>query len=89
MRDIEASNVTEVVCRLFLQANFELGADVLAALKQARQDEESPRGREVIDRILENADIAASRGGTTSIGMMADRGSVDTTGLLCGTGQVY
>ena len=52
--------VTETVSRLFQQANFELGEDVLAALKQARQDEESPLGREVIDRILENADIAAS-----------------------------
>lgn len=59
MRDIEAGAVTEVVSRLFRQANFELGEDVLAALKQARQDEESPRGREVIDKILENAGIAA------------------------------
>jgi fumarate hydratase subunit alpha len=58
MRDIEASTVTEVVTRLFQQANFELKTDVLAALKQARQDEESPLGREVIDRILENSDIA-------------------------------
>lgn len=60
MRDIEASTVTEAVSRLFQQANFELGEDVLAALKQARRDEESPRGREVIDKILENADIAAN-----------------------------
>ena len=60
MRDIEASIITEVVSRLFQQANFELGEDVLVALKQARQDEESPLGRRVIDRILENADIAAS-----------------------------
>jgi fumarate hydratase subunit alpha len=60
MRDIEASTVTELVSRLFQQANFSLGEDVLAALKQAQQDEESPRGREVIDIILENADIAAS-----------------------------
>lgn len=62
MRDIEASTVTELVSRLFQQANFSLGEDVLAALKQAQQDEESPRGREVIDILLENADIAASEG---------------------------
>jgi fumarate hydratase subunit alpha len=60
MRDIEANTVTEVVSRLFQEANFYLGEDVLAALKQAKQDEESPLGREVIDRILENAAIAAS-----------------------------
>jgi len=60
MRDIEASTITEAVSRLFQEANFYLGEDVSAALKQARQDEESPLGREVIDRILENADIAAN-----------------------------
>lgn len=60
MRDIEAGTVTEAVSRLFQQANFELGEDVLAALRQAQHDEESPRGREVIDKILENADIAAN-----------------------------
>ncbi len=60
MRDIKASAVTEAVSRLFQEANFNLGDDVLAALRQARQDEESPLGREVIDRILENADIAAT-----------------------------
>jgi fumarate hydratase subunit alpha len=60
MRDIEASAITEVVSHLFQQANFELGEDVLAALKQARQDEESPQGREVLDKILKNANIAAS-----------------------------
>lgn len=59
MRDIEAGAITDVVSRLFRQANFELGEDVLAALKQARQDEESPLSREVLDRILENTDIAA------------------------------
>jgi len=62
MRDIEASTVTEAVSRLFRQANFELGEDVLATLRQAQHDEESPRGREVIDKILENADIAANEG---------------------------
>ncbi len=60
MRDIEAGAVTEAVSRLFQQVNFELGEDVSAALKQAQPDEESPRGREVIDKILENAAIAAS-----------------------------
>jgi len=47
------------VSRLFQEANFFLGDDVLAALKQAREAEESPAGREVLDRILENSDIAA------------------------------
>ena len=62
MREIEASAVTQAVNRLFQEVNSRLGEDVLSALKQARDREESPAGREVIDRILENADIAASEG---------------------------
>jgi len=33
--------------------------DVLASIRQARETEESPVGREVLDRILENANISA------------------------------
>jgi len=58
MREIEASAVTEAVARLCQEANFELGDDVIAALEQARQAEESPLGREVLDKFLENARIA-------------------------------
>lgn len=60
MREIKSSAITEVVGRLFQEANFELGEDVLAALKKAWRNEESPLGREVIDIILKNANIAAN-----------------------------
>lgn len=45
--------------RLFQEACHYLPEDVLNALKQAQKAEASPVGREVLDRILENADIAA------------------------------
>lgn len=60
MRTIEADRITEAVSDLFKQANYQLGEDVIAALEKARQDEESPLGREVIDNILENATVAAN-----------------------------
>jgi len=59
MRNIDSSEVTMTVSRLFYDANFFLPDDVLASLKKAREVEESPIGREVIDKILENADVAA------------------------------
>jgi len=59
MRDIESKEVTKVVSHLFQEANFFLLDDVLASLKQAREAEESPVGCEVLDRILENAEISA------------------------------
>ncbi len=58
MREIEASSITHTVARLFQQANLELGKDVLVALKQAEQAEESPLGKEVLSQILENAQVA-------------------------------
>ena len=59
MREIDAKKVTETVARLFQEANFFLGDDVLNSLKQAVEEEESPLGRQVLEQILENADIAA------------------------------
>ncbi|MBN1176160.1 MAG: fumarate hydratase [Dehalococcoidales bacterium] len=60
MREIKAEAVTAAVASLFKQANYELGGDVLDALKKARREEESPSGSEVLDTILKNADIAKS-----------------------------
>lgn len=59
MREIDAKEITRTVSRLFQEACHYLPEDVLNALKQARQAEESPIGREVLDNILKNADIAA------------------------------
>jgi len=59
MRGIEVQEITKTISRLFQEANFFLPDDVLASLKRARETEESPVGREVLDRILENADISA------------------------------
>ena len=58
MREIEASAVTQAVAELCQEANFVLGEDVLAALKQAQQTEESPLGKEVLGQLIENARIA-------------------------------
>lgn len=58
MREISAQKVTEVVSRLFMEANTDLGEDVLRAIEQAREKEESPTAREVLGELLENARIA-------------------------------
>ena len=60
MREIDAKEVTTTVSHLFQEANLFLPDDVLTCLKQARENEESPVGREVLDRILENAEVSAT-----------------------------
>ncbi|TET37992.1 MAG: fumarate hydratase [Dehalococcoidia bacterium] len=58
MREISSKKVTETVARLCQEANFVLGDDVLDVLRRARESEESPLGRQVLEQILENARIA-------------------------------
>jgi fumarate hydratase subunit alpha len=58
MREIKATKITEAVARLCQSANYELGEDVLAALKKAEREEESPLGKEALQQLLENARIA-------------------------------
>jgi fumarate hydratase subunit alpha len=59
MREIKTKDITGAVARLCQEANFYLGEDVLSALKRARKEEESPVAKQILDQILENADIAA------------------------------
>jgi len=58
VREIKASEITKAVARLCQEANFELGEDVLAALKKTQKTEKSPLGREVLSQLIENARIA-------------------------------
>ncbi|MGB2584411.1 MAG: fumarate hydratase, partial [Dehalococcoidia bacterium] len=59
MKEIKAKDVTSTVALLCKEANFFLGDDVLAALRKAREEEESPVARQILDQILENSTIAA------------------------------
>ena len=58
MREIQAGDVTSTIARLFEHSCHYLPEDVLTALRQAREKEESPVCRDVLDIILENAEIA-------------------------------
>ena len=61
MREIEAQKVTEAVRDLCIEANTHLPEDHLAALRRALGEEESALGREVLERLLENAEVARER----------------------------
>jgi fumarate hydratase subunit alpha len=61
LREIQAAAVTEAVRDLCIEANTRLPREHLAALRRALDDEESPLGREVIERLLENAEVARER----------------------------
>lgn len=62
MRKIDLKSVSDKVCELFLDACQNLPEDTYRALLAAREEEESPLGKDVISRIIENADLAREKG---------------------------
>jgi fumarate hydratase subunit alpha len=58
MREVQASEITRAVKDLFIDANCNLGEDVLAAFDQAIETDESPVATEVLKELKENARIA-------------------------------
>jgi fumarate hydratase subunit alpha len=61
LREIEPETVTEAVRDLCIEANTRLPEDHLAALRRALVEEESALGREVLEKLLENAEVARER----------------------------
>jgi fumarate hydratase subunit alpha len=61
LREIHAETITEAVRDLCIEANTRLPEDHLAALRRALGEEESALGREVLERLLENAEVARER----------------------------
>lgn len=58
MRSINVEEVTQAVAKLCVDACYYLSEDVYEALVKAKETEESPLGKDVIDQIVQNADIA-------------------------------
>lgn len=58
MRDFPVSDLTAAVKQLFFTANYEIGADVEAAVSQVLSQEPSPAGQAVLRQLLENYQIA-------------------------------
>jgi fumarate hydratase subunit alpha len=58
MREISAQEITKAVRDLSIDANYNLGEDVLSAFEMAIKTEESPTGRGVLKELFENARIA-------------------------------
>ncbi|HUL21725.1 MAG TPA: fumarate hydratase, partial [Thermodesulfobacteriota bacterium] len=57
MREIDVKLMTEKVRDLCIQANTDLGEDVLQAFDRAMKAEESPLGMEILKELKENARI--------------------------------
>ena len=61
VREIQASEITETVARLAVEATHFLPDDVKSAIQDAKATERSPLAIQIIDEILENAEVARTR----------------------------
>jgi fumarate hydratase subunit alpha len=60
MREIHVKQITQAIRELAIRANTELGEDVLNCFKESLNREESPTGKDILLRLIENAEIARS-----------------------------
>jgi fumarate hydratase subunit alpha len=60
MREVQVTDITKAVKKMCMDANYYLGDDVVKRLEECLNLEESPTGKEVIEKILENARIAST-----------------------------
>ncbi len=57
MREISAKEIEETVRDMCMDANYNLGDDVVEAIKKAKDREDSPTGKAILEDILKNIEI--------------------------------
>ena len=60
IRNISVQEITATVAKLCMEANYHLGSDVLSSVRDALDKEASPIGKEILQQLLNNAEIAST-----------------------------
>lgn len=58
MREIHTREITKQVSQLCQSANFDLGEDILSALRRSIDKEDNPLARDILQQIIDNAMVA-------------------------------
>ncbi|MBO7080213.1 MAG: fumarate hydratase [Bacilli bacterium] len=61
MREVKVSEITNKIEEMFIDACRNIPCNILSALKEAKDKEESPLGKEVIERIIQNDELAKEK----------------------------
>lgn len=59
VRELDVAEVTKAVREACIEINYKLPDEMVVAIRSAREQERSPVGREVLDQLVENAELAA------------------------------
>ncbi len=57
-RTVYAKDITQLVEKLCIEANCHLTEDIYQCLGECRKKEKSPLGKDILNTLIENADIA-------------------------------
>ena len=60
IREIDVASIREAVARLLVEANYVIPPDILDALKAAVESEPSPLGRQTLEQLVRNYEVAAA-----------------------------
>jgi fumarate hydratase subunit alpha len=60
IREIDVASIRDAVARLLIEANYVIPSDVLDALRAAAVSEPSPLGRETLEQLVRNYEVAAA-----------------------------
>src|SRR5499425_2657506 len=61
MREVHVSAITDTIKKLCMEANWNLGGEMLRAFDKALATERSPAGRQVLQILKQNAELAATK----------------------------
>src|SRR5204862_82271 len=61
VREVHVSAITDTIKKLYMEANWNLGGEMLRAFDQALTTERSPAGRQVLQILKQNAEMAATK----------------------------
>lgn len=70
MKELHYEDIVHEVSRICQEANFDLGEDVVNAFKESVKTEKSESGKNILNQLIENADIAT----TNRVPMCQDTG---------------
>ena len=60
IREIDVASIREAVARLLVEANYVIPPDILDALRSAIESEPSPLGRQTLEQLVRNYEVAAA-----------------------------
>ena len=60
IREIDVTSIRDAVARLLVEANYVIPPDILDALKAAVESEPSPLGRQTLEQLVRNYEVAAA-----------------------------